>query len=221
MRTRFVFVTLFATLLAALLSSCGVIPGTGPGKKEAIVVDGNSQFTPEGIKAIKSSRKVVFDFTKLPMDMSALGFPEDSDGTLIASETDKLFTVTMTTPNGVVEMQTDTIRIRPGTDHIVDHIDIFINYPDAQDANQEIQRAANELGFVMLKNAEPIGPDFKDGSGKEQWYPGLGNKTGTVFSVEIHSNHDTGRMTFIYSVELDGKYYTPEGETSIASTGKL
>lgn|GEM_PF-3234073 len=220
MRPRIVLVTLSVTLIAALLSSCGVIPGTGPGMKEPIVVNGNSQFTPEGIKAIKSSRKVVFDFTKLPMDMSALGFPEGSDGTLIASDSDKLIDVAMTTPNGVVEMQTDTIRIRPGADNVVDHIDIFINYPDAQDANQEIQRGANELGFVMLQRAEQIGPDFKDGSGKEQWIPGMGNKTGTVFSAEIHSNHTTGRMTFIYSVELAPEYYTPEAESNIASTGK-
>lgn len=29
-----------------------------------------------------------------------------------------------------------------------------------------------------------------------------------------------GRMTFIYSVHLAPKYYTPEAEASIASTGK-
>ncbi len=48
----------------------------------------------------------------------------------------------------------------------------------------------------------------------------MGNKTGTVFSAEIHSNHTTGRMTFIYSVELAPEYYTPEAESNIASTGK-
>lgn len=197
-----------------------MIPGADPNKKEPIVANGNSQFTSEGIEAIKGSRKAVFDFTNLPMDMSALGFAEGSDGALVAVDPDKLIDVTMTTPRGVVEMQTDTIRVRPGADNIVDHIDIFINYPDAQDANAEIGRAAKELGFVALEDAEEIGPDFRDGSGKEQWFPGMGNKTGTVFSAEILSNHDTGRMTFIYSVHLAGKYYTPDAAASIASTGK-
>jgi len=216
MRARLIL----ATLLAMLLSSCSVIPGADSIEKEPIVANGNSQFTSEGIEAIKSSRKAVFDFTNLPMDMSALGFMEGSDGALVATDTDKPIDVTMTTPHGVVEMRTDTIRIRPGADNIVDHIDIFINYPDAQDANQEIRRAADELGMVLLQDAEPIGADFKDGSGKEQWNPGMGNKTGTVFSAEILSNHDTGRMTFIYSVHLAGKYYTPDAEAKIASTGK-
>lgn len=216
MRVRIVL----AVLIAALLSSCGVIPGADPNKKEPIVANGNSQFTSEGIEAIKSSRKAVFDFTNLPMDMSALGFAEGSDGALVAVDSNKLIDVTMTTPRGVVEMQTDTIRIRPGVDNIVDHVDVFINYPDAQDANAEIRRAANELGFVVLQDAEEIGPDFKDGSGKEQWFPGMGNKTGTVFSAEILSDHDTGRMTFIYSAHLAGKYYTPDATANIASTGK-
>lgn len=216
MKTRLVL----ALLIAALLTSCGVIPGADPTKKEPIVANGNSQFTSEGIEAIKSSRRAVFDFTNLPMDMSTLGFAEGSDGAMVATDPDKLIDVTMTTPRGVVEMQTDTIRIRPGADNIVDHVDIFINYPDAQDANPEIRRAANELGFIALEEAEEIGPDFKDGSGKDEWYPGMGNKTGTVFSAEILSNHDTGRMTFIYSVHLAGKYYTPDAAANIASTGK-
>jgi hypothetical protein len=207
-------------LLAALLSGCGMFPDEHSIEKEEIVANGNSQFTPEGIEAIKSSGKAVFDFTSLPMDMSALGFSTGSDGALVATDSDKLIDVRMTTPHGVVEMRTDTIRIRPGADNTVDHIDIFINYPDAQDANAEIRRAVDELGFVILQDAEPIGADFKDGSGKEQWNPGMGNKTGTVFSAEILSNHDTGRMTFIYSVHLAGKYYTPEAEAGIAATGK-
>lgn len=207
-------------LIAALLSGCAVFPDAHSIEKEAIVANGNSQFTPEGIEAIKSSGKAVFDFTNLPMDMSALGFSTGSDGALVAADSGKLIDVSMTTPHGIVEMRTDTIRIRPGADNIVDHIDIFINYPDAQDANAEIRRAADELGFVILHDAEPIGADFKDGSGKEQWNPGMGNKTGTVFSAEILSNHDTGRMTFIYSVHLAGKYYTPEAKAGIAATGK-
>lgn len=185
------------------------------------MANGNSQFTPEGVEAIKSSGRAFFDFTKLPMDMSALGFSAGSDGALVAADSDKLIDVSMTTPRGVVEMTTDTIRIRPGADNTVDHVDIFVNYPDARDANREIKRAADELGFVVLQDAEPIGADFKDGSGKEQWNPGMGNKTGTVFSAEILSNHDTGRMTFVYSVHLAEKYYTPDAEASIASTGKL
>ncbi|NUT70457.1 hypothetical protein [Pseudarthrobacter sp. C4D7] len=184
------------------------------------MANGNSQFTPEGIDAIKSSGKAFFDFTERPMDMSALGFPAGSDGALVAADSGKLINVSMTTPNGVVEMSTDTIRIRPGADNMVDHVDIFVNYPEAQDANREIKRAADELGFVMLQDAEPIDADFKDGSGKEQWIPGMGNKTGTVFSAEILSNHDTGRMTFVYSVQLADKYYTPDAEEGIASTGR-
>jgi len=207
-------------LIAALLSGCGVIPAADPKEKEAIVANGNSQFTPEGIDAIKSSGKAFFDFTKRPMEMSALGFPAGSDGALVASDSGKLIDVSMTTPNGVVEMSTDTIRIRPGADNMVDHVDIFVNYPDAQDANREIKRAADELGFVILQDAEPIGADFKDGSGKEQWIPGMGNKTGTVFSAEILSNHDTGRITFVYSVQLADKYYTPDAEAGIRSTGR-
>lgn len=215
------FRLVLTALVAALLSSCGVLPGTDATAKEAIVADGNSQFTPEGIDAIKSSGKAVFDFTKLPLDMSALGFPAGSDGALVAADSGKLIDVSMTTPHGMVEMRTDTIRIRPGADNVVDHIDVFINYPDAQDANAEIRRAADELGFVILQDAEPIGADFNDGSGKEQWNPGMGNKTGTVFSAEILSNHDTGRLTFVYSVQLAGKYYTPEAQAGIAATGKL
>ena len=207
-------------LIAALLSGCGVIPAADPKEKEAIVANGNSQFTPEGIDAIKSSGKAFFDFTKRPLEMSALGFPAGSDGALVASDSGKLIDVSMTTPNGVVEMSTDTIRIRPGADNMVDHVDIFVNYPNAQDANREIKRAADELGFVILQDAEPIGADFKDGSGKEQWIPGMGNKTGTVFSAEILSNHDTGRMTFVYSVQLADKYYTPDAEAGIRSTGR-
>ncbi|MDR6504381.1 hypothetical protein [Arthrobacter oryzae] len=207
-----------AALMAALfLSGCTWVPSP---VKDPIVVNGNSQFTESGIEAMKASRTVSFDFTSPPMDMSALGFAEGSDGALVATDTDQRMKVSMTTPNGVVEMETDTIRVRPGADNIVDHIDIFINYPDAQDANQEIRRASDELGTVLLQDAEPIGADFTDGSGKEQWYPGMGNKTGTVFSAEILSNHDTGRMTFIYSAHLAGKYYTPDAKAGIASTGK-
>ena len=209
--------SLFTVLVCLLLSSCALVPSPA---SEPIVVNGNSQFTKSGIEAMKARREVSFDFTNLPLDMSALGFAEGSDGAMVATDTDRRMKVAMMTPNGVVEMETDTLRIRPGADNIVDHIDIFINYPDAQDANQEIQRAADELGMVLLRDAEPIGPDFKDGSGKEQWNPGMGNKTGTVFSAEILSNHDTGRMTFIYSVHLAGKYYTPDAEASIALTGK-
>ena len=200
-----------------LLCSCALVPSPA---REPMVINGNSQFTKAGVEAMKTSRQVSFDFTALPLDMTALGFAEGSDGALVATETDQRMKVTMTTPKGMVEMETDTIRVRPGAHGIVDHIDVFVNYPDAQDANQEIRRAADELGFVALKEAEEIGPDFKDGSGKEQWNPGMGNRTGTVFSTEILSNHDTGRMTFIYSVHLADKYYTPEATAEIATTGR-
>ena len=74
------FRLILTALVAALLSGCGVVPGTDATEEEAVVVSGNSQFTPEGIDAIKSGGKAVFDFTSLPMDMSALGFPEDQAG---------------------------------------------------------------------------------------------------------------------------------------------
>jgi hypothetical protein len=208
-----------AVLCAVLLTGCGVIPFAAPAQKETTVVNGNSQFTPAGIKEIKHTLTAEFDFTSLPLEMSALGFEEGSDGVLMAVDRGKLITVSITTPGGVVEMKTDTIRVRPEIDGTVSHLDFFINYPDAQDANPEIRRAADQLGFVEMKTWKPIRPDFKDGTGKALANPGYGNKTGTVFSLEVHSNHDTGRMTFIYSAQLQAELYTPEATESIASTG--
>jgi hypothetical protein len=196
-----------------------MIPFAAPKDRETTVVNGNSQFTPAGVRDIKDNLTAEFDFTKLPLQMSALGFPEKSDGILMAVERDELITVSMTTPGGVVEIKTDKIRVRPDIDGTVSHFDFFVNYPDAQDANPEIRRAVDELGFVQLETWKPIGPDFKDGTGKTLSNPGYGNKTGTVFSLEIHSNHDTGRMTFIYSALLRGELYTPEATESIATTG--
>lgn len=185
------------------------------------MASGNSQFTKNGIEAMKESQKVSFDFTALPLDMAALGLDEDSDGAMVATDTDRRMKVAMTTPNGVVEMETDTIRVRGGgVENKVDSVDIFINYPDAQDANSELERAANELGIIPLKNAPTIGPEFKDGSGKETWNPGYGNATGTVFALSIMSNHTTGRMTFIYTVFLSEEFYTPEAKAQIAETGR-
>lgn len=200
-----------------LLCSCALAPTP---VKEPIIINGNSQFTKAGVEAMKSSRQVSFDFTSLPLDMASLGFAEDSDGAMVATDTDRRMKVTMTTPNGVVEMATDTLRVRPGAHGTVGHIDVFVNYPDAQDANQEIQRAANELGILPLKNATTIGPEFKDGTGKETWNPGYGNATGTVFALSIMSNHTTGRMTFIYTVYLSDEYYTPEATAEMATTGR-
>ena len=216
MRIRLVL----AVVCTALLTGCGMIPFTAPKDKETTVVNGHSQFTPAGIEDIKNSLSAEFDFTNLPLEMSALGFPEKSDGALISVDRGKLITVSITTPGGVVEMKTDTIRIRPEIDGTVSHLDFFVNYPDAQDANPEIRRAVDELGFVQLETWKPIGPDFKDGTGKNLSNPGYGNKTGTVFSLEIHSNHDTGRMTFIYSAYLLKELYTPEVTESIAVTGE-
>ena len=216
MRVR-LFLAVFCT---ALLTGCGMIPFAAPKDKESTVVNGNSQFTPAGIEDIKNSLTARFDFTNLPLQMSALGFEEGSDGVLMAVERDELITVSITTPGGVVEFRTDKIRVRPDIDGTVSHLDFFVNYPDAQDANPEIRRAVDELGFVLLEDFPTIGPDFKDGSGKAELYPGYGNKTGTVFAVEIYSNHDTGRMTFIYSAYLRSALYTPEATEGIASTGK-
>ncbi|MEV7132690.1 hypothetical protein AB0N24_07350 [Arthrobacter sp. NPDC093128] len=186
------------------------------------MASGNSQFTKSGIEAMKSSRQVSFDFTSLPLDMTALGLDADSDGAMVATDTDRRMKVAITTPNGVVEMETDTIRVRAGgSQKKVGRVDIFVNYPDAQDANPEIERAANELGILPLKNAKTIGPEFKDGSGKETWNPGYGNATGTVFALSIMSNHTTGRMTFIYSIFLSEEYYTPEAQAQIAETGRF
>ena len=208
-----------AVLAALLLTGCSSVHGQAI--NQPVIVNGNSQFTKDGVEAMKSSRSVSFDFTSLPLNLEDLGLDKHSDGTLVATDTDKPMKVSMTTPNGVVEMETDTIRIRPGgTEGNLDHIELFVNYPDAQDANPEIERAATELGIVRLKEAPPIGPEFTDGSGKETWNPGYGNATGTVFAATIMSNHTTGRLTFIYTVCLDGMYYTPEATSSIAATGK-
>ncbi|UZX01297.1 hypothetical protein F8G81_00670 [Arthrobacter sp. CDRTa11] len=184
------------------------------------MINGNSQFTEKGVEEIKRSLKAEFDFTTVPLPMSALGFPDKSDGILIGVDRGKLITVSITTPRGLVEMKTDKIRIRPDIDGTVSHLDFFINYPDAQDANPEIRRAANELGFVMMEGWPAVGPEFKDGSGKEVINPGYGNKTGTVFSVEVYSNRTTGSRTFIYSALLRKEFYTPEATESIAAMGK-
>ncbi len=184
------------------------------------MVNGNSQFTPEGIKDMKASRQASIDVSDRTLAMSALGFEEGSDGILMATDSGKKIDVSITTPNGVVTLTTDTIRVRPGVPtEYVDHIDIFYNFPDAQDANAEIARARNELGFRALDDFPAIGPEFKDGSGKASWNPGLGNKTGTVFSVEAIENHTTGSLTWIYSIQLGDRYYTPEAAASIAETG--
>lgn len=201
------------------MSGCAFTPSQ---EKEPIVASGNSQFTKSGIEAMKASRKVSLDFTSLPLDMTALGLNEEANGAMVATDSDRLMKVAMTTPTGVVEMETDTIRVRGGgSENKVARVDIFVNYPDAQDANPEIERAANELGIVPLKNAPIIGPEFKDGSGKETWNPGYGNATGTVFALSIMSNHTTGRMTFIYSAFLSEEYYTPEAQARIAETGRF
>lgn len=209
-----------AVLCTVLLTGCGMIPFAAPKDKETIVVNGNSQFTPAGIESIKKSLTAKFDFTTLPLEMSALGFEEGSDGVLMEVDRDELITVSITTPGGVVEMKTDKIRVRPDIDGTVSHLDFFLNYPDAQDANTELRRAAEDLGFVVMQGWDPIGPGFKDGSGKELVNPGYGNKTGTVFSLEMHSNHDRGSMTLIYSALLRAELYTPEVTESIATTGQ-
>lgn len=119
-------------------------------------------------------------------------------------------------------MATDTIRVRPGVPtENVSRIDIFYNFPDAQDANAEIDRARDELGFRALDDFPAIGPAFKDGSGKSGWNPGLGNATGTVFSLEAIENHTTGSLTWIYLIQLADKYYTPEATAGTAATGNF
>lgn len=205
-----------------LPSGCSARPSIPSAQEPTGVVNGNSQFTPTGIKAIKASRQASFDVSDLPLAMSALGFAEGSDGILITTDSEKKIDVSITTPNGVVTMTTDTIRIRPGVPtEYVDHIDMFYHFPDAQDANAEIERASKELGFRALDEFTGIGPEFKDGSGKSSWNPGLGNKTGTVFSVEAIENHTTGSLTWIYSIQLADKYYTPEAAAGIAATGNF
>ncbi|WP_157884037.1 hypothetical protein [Arthrobacter alpinus] len=209
-----------AILSVVLLGGCSLLPSSQAPKAPSVVVNGNSQFTAAGIKDMKTSRQASIDVSERKVAMSALGFAEGSDGILIATDSKKLINVSITTPNGVVTMTTDTIRVRPGVPtEYVDHIDIFYNFPDAQDANAEIERARDELGFRALEDFPPIGPEFKDGSGKETWVPGLGNKTGTVFSVEAIANHTTGSLTWIYSIQLSDRYYTPEAAASIAETG--
>lgn len=210
--------SLSIVLACLVLSSCALVPSPA---REPIIINGNSQFTKAGVEAMKASRQVSFDFTALPLDMADVGLDEDSDGAMVATDKDRRMKVAMTTPSGVVEMETDTIRVRGGgIENKVDSVDIFVNYPEAQDANPEIQRAANELGILPLKNATTIGPEFKDGSGKDTWNPGYGNATGTVFALSIMSNHTTGRMTFIYTVFLSDEYYTPEATAEIETTGR-
>ncbi|MEO7586607.1 MAG: hypothetical protein ABIS84_01115 [Arachnia sp.] len=211
-----------AVALMSVLALCGcsLAPSAPTSPEPFAIIDGNSQFTPEGVRDMKSSRQVRFDVSSRPLRMSALGFAPDSDGILVATEEDKKFSVSITTPEGVVEMETDTIRIRPGVPtELVDHIDIFYHFPDASDGTPEIDRAAGELGFRFLENFEGLGDDFIDGSGKETWNPGLGNSTGTVFSVEAILNRTTGSMLWIYSIHLDDRYYTPEVSEEIAETG--
>ena len=129
--------------------------------------------------------------------MTQLGLGEESDGAMLATDADQPITVSMTTPNGVVKMETNTIRIRPGADHAVDHIDIFVTHPDLPAANQKLRKAADELGFAALSDAEPLDAASSTSSQREKWYAGLGNRTGTVYSVEISSSPDTGRSTFV------------------------
>lgn len=209
-----------AFLFILLLGSCSMLPSVVATPEPAIVVNGNSQFTPEGIKDMKASQRASFDVSSRPLSMASLGFDEGSDGILIATDPDKKIDVRITTPQGVVEMTTDTLRVRPGgTQGNVDHIDIFHHFPDASDANAEIARAANELGFRFLDDFEGYDADFFDGSGKKGWNPGLGNRTGTVFSVEAIENHTTGSVLWIYSLHLDERYYTPAASAEIAITG--
>lgn len=209
-----------ALLSTLVLVSCSVNPSVNPTTEPTMVVDGNSQFTPEGVNDMKSNRQASFDVSERPLSMAALGFDEDSDGILIATDPNKKIEVSIETPLGVVKMATDTMRVRPGGPvGLVDHIDIFYHFPNATDATPEISRAANELGFRFLDNFMGFEPDFKDGSGKETWVPGLGNSTGTVFSVEAILNHTTGSLLWIYSIQLADRYYTPAATAEIAATG--
>ncbi len=213
--------TLGLALVSVLvLGGCSLTPAAAPIPEPSMVVNGNSQFTPEGIRDMKASRQAHFDVSSRPLSMQSLGFDEGSDGILVATDPDEKIHVSIRTPQGVVEMTTDTIRIRPGAPpERVDHIDIFHHFPVAADANPEIARAADELGFRFLDDVEPIGTEFKDGSGKESWNPGLGNSTGTVFSVEAILNHTTGSLLWIYSIHLADRYYTPAVTDEIAATG--
>lgn len=205
-----------------LLGGCALVPGAGTAKEPAKVVNGNSQFTPDGVKNIKASGRASFDVSQRPLTMAALGFPEGSDGILISTDPENKIQVSIKTPTGVVTMVTDTIRVRPGVPvELVDHIDFFYHFPDAQDATGEIRRATNELGFRYLDEFPGFGPEFKEGTGKESWNPGFGNFTGTVFSVEAILNRTSGSLMWIYSLRLADKLYTPENSASIAETGDI
>ena len=78
--------TLLIALTTLLLSSCTLVPSPA---REPIVINGNSQFTEAGVEAMKSSRQVSFDFTALPQDMADVGLSEDSDGAMVATDTDR------------------------------------------------------------------------------------------------------------------------------------
>ena len=100
---------LMLVMSSLLLSSCGPVSPPDSNDKEPVATNGNSQFTPAGIAGIKNAHKAVFDFTARPLKMSELGLGRDSDGALVAAESDQPIAVSMTTPNGVIEMETDTI----------------------------------------------------------------------------------------------------------------
>ncbi|MDD0857401.1 hypothetical protein NHF46_05650 [Arthrobacter alpinus] len=60
-----------------LPSGCSARPSIPSAQEPTGVVNGNSQFTPTGIKAIKASRQASFDVSDLPLAMSALALPKD------------------------------------------------------------------------------------------------------------------------------------------------
>jgi hypothetical protein len=215
---RGVLVTASATFFAAALSGCTVLGTIAPAP---LTVNGNSQLTADGITAIKTTQAATFDFTARPLKMASLGFPEESEGTIVVATEAKPISVSMKTQAGEIEMDADAFRVRRGADGIVDRIDLSVSGSDIEGTIRELKRAGDDLGFNLAKGKDPEADTGEGQSSVHSWRPGYGNKAGTVFSVEIFTSADTGGSTFIYSAHLADEFYTADSTARITATGKL
>lgn len=205
-----------AIAVAAMLSGCSILDAFAPAPT---TVNGNSQLTTDGITAIKATQTATFDLTSRPLKMAALGFPENSEGALVATGTGEPITVSLKTPTGVVKMNADAFRVWPGANGLVDRVDLSVTGQGIEGTIRELQRAGDDLG-VNLTKGKDAGAD-QGQAGAQSWRPGYGNKAGTAFSVEIVTSTDTGGSTFIYSAHLADEFYTADSAARITATGKL
>jgi hypothetical protein len=207
-----------AALCAAMLSGCSILDTIAPAPT---TVNGNSQLTANGIAAIKTTQAATFDFTSKPLKMAALGFPEDSEGAIVATGTGAPIAVSMKTTTGVVKMNADAFRVWPGEGGVVDRVDLSVRGQGIEGTIRELRRAGDDLGFNLAKGKEATDNAEVAEAGIQSWRPGYGNKAGTAFSVEIVTSAETGGSTFIYSAHLADDFYTAESAARIAETGKL